>query len=200
MRRCTGEFACPFQQVEQLRHFVSRHAFDIEGLGREADRAVLREGLGEGAGRNLHAGEEAPRRSCCAEEGYGETSVRNLFAAIDGAARDCARAVHLRARHPPCRRDHCAGARARLRLVEATSTTPLKVAKGDEETRQDMDTLDQIGDHGGRGDRRVFQGEAQPRGGRPAGQARSRLSSREAEDRTRRSPARPWCSPARWKK
>ena len=51
---------------------------------READRAVLREGLGQGAGRHLHARRRATRRSISKEvEGYGETSVRNLYESIE---------------------------------------------------------------------------------------------------------------------
>ena len=71
VRRCTGEFACPFQRFEHLRHFVSRRAFDIEGLVREpADVFRL-------------ARNEAALDALRGRDGYGETSVRNLRAAIE---------------------------------------------------------------------------------------------------------------------
>ena len=61
--RCTGEFACPFQKIEHLKLFVLAPGLRHRGLGRKADRTVLRERMGEGAGRYLHASREAQARS-----------------------------------------------------------------------------------------------------------------------------------------
>jgi DNA ligase (NAD+) len=44
-QRCSGEFACPFQRLEHLKHFVSRKAFDIEGLGEQLVELLVEEGL-----------------------------------------------------------------------------------------------------------------------------------------------------------
>ncbi len=85
VRRCSGEFACPFQRIEHLRHFVSRRAMDIEGLGVKQIEEMFDLGwLKEPSdifNLKQHAGQLRER------EGYGEKSVANLLASIE-ARRD----------------------------------------------------------------------------------------------------------------
>ncbi|MEO0634531.1 MAG: NAD-dependent DNA ligase LigA, partial [Pseudomonadota bacterium] len=85
VRRCTGGLICPAQAVEKLKHFVSRSAFDIEGLGAKqveqfhtdgwiaepADIFTLRDRYGSGI-------QQLKNR-----QGWGDKSASNLFDAID---------------------------------------------------------------------------------------------------------------------
>ena len=84
VRRCTGGLVCPAQAIEKLRHFVSRAAFDIEGLGAKQVEA-------------FYADPELPIREPAdiftlsdrnegrlqAREGWGARSAENLFRAIE---------------------------------------------------------------------------------------------------------------------
>jgi len=81
VRRCTNSLECPAQRLEWLKHFVSRDAFDIEGLGaRQIDQFVS---LGW-VKRPADIFRLAARHSdLAALDGYGEVSVRNLLAAIE---------------------------------------------------------------------------------------------------------------------
>jgi len=84
VRRCTGEFACPFQRVEHLRHFVSRRAFDIEGLGEKQLQAFFDEGwITEPADIFKLAKDEEKLTALRERDGYGETSVANLIKGIN---------------------------------------------------------------------------------------------------------------------
>ena len=84
VRRCTGEFACPFQKLAHLRHFVSRRAFDIEGLGEKQLTAFVQRGwISEPADIFRLARDEEKLAELRATDGYGETSVKNLVAGIE---------------------------------------------------------------------------------------------------------------------
>ena len=87
VRRCTGGLVCAAQQVEQLKHFVSRAAFDIEGLGAKQIAAFHEEGLIETPAdiftlaERFNARAEGERLED--REGYGAVSAANLFASIE---------------------------------------------------------------------------------------------------------------------
>jgi DNA ligase (NAD+) len=89
VRRCTGGLICPAQSVERLRHFVSRDAFDIDGLGDKHVRAFFEEGLlGSPADLFTLAERDAKSETPLAQrEGWGETSAGKLFDAIEARRR-----------------------------------------------------------------------------------------------------------------
>jgi DNA ligase (NAD+) len=85
VRRCTGGLICPAQRVERLKHFVSRNAFDVEGLGEKHIKAFYDDGLIQSppdiftlAKRDQRASSKLAER-----EGWGETSANKLFEAIE---------------------------------------------------------------------------------------------------------------------
>ena len=83
--RCSGGLICPAQAVERLKHFASRLAMDIEGLGDKQIELFYREGMIKAPAdiftlreRDTHAPVKIAER-----DGFGATSAANLFAAID---------------------------------------------------------------------------------------------------------------------
>ena len=89
VRRCTGGLICPAQAVERLKHFCSRNALDIEGLGEKQIEAFYSEGLIKTPADIFTLAERDARSDTKLRdrEGYGELSVKNLFAAIEARRR-----------------------------------------------------------------------------------------------------------------
>ena len=117
VRRCGNALACPRQALASLRHFVSREALDIEGLGEKqirlfSDLGWVREPADLFRLREAHGGAEAAagRERIADLEGWGERSAENLLAAIDDR------------RRPPLARFLVA---LGIRLVGATSAARL---------------------------------------------------------------------------
>jgi len=144
--RCSGEFACPFQRIEHLKHFVSRRAFDIDGLGEKQIELFYERGWVKEPADIFTLEERNGKVKLEQEEGFGETSVRNLFGAI-AARREIPldRFIYaLGMRHVG---DTTALALARgYGTWAAFEEACLEIARGDEETKEEMDALDQIGD------------------------------------------------------
>ena len=85
VRRCTGTLICAAQAVEGLKHFTSRNAFDIEGLGEKLIELFFTKGLIRTPADifTLKARDGQAGPPLHEWEGFGETSARNLFNAIE---------------------------------------------------------------------------------------------------------------------
>ena len=145
--RCSGELACPHQRIEHLRHFVSRRAFDIEGLGeKQINLFYENRWIAEPADIfTLEARNEASIK-LQEHEGFGETSVRNLFEAIRAR-----RTISLERfifslgiRHvgETTARSLARGYGNYSNFREACR----RLAEANAEARQELDAMDQIGD------------------------------------------------------
>lgn len=92
VRRCTGGMSCPAQAMEKLKHFVSRAAFDIEGLGAKQIEMFFNDPVlpvREPADIFTLAARDAanPLQKLKNRDGFGERSAANLFRAIEDRRR-----------------------------------------------------------------------------------------------------------------
>ncbi|MFN4225528.1 MAG: NAD-dependent DNA ligase LigA [Hyphomonas sp.] len=89
-RRCTGGLICPAQAVERLKHFVSRKALDIDGLGARQIELFFDKGVVRAPQdifrlqRNIAAAGLPPLEEW---DGFGPASARKLYAAIEARRR-----------------------------------------------------------------------------------------------------------------
>lgn len=150
IRRCSGEFACPFQRKEHLKLFVSRRAFDIEGLGdKQIEYFYDDEDLPIRTPADIFTLEARDRANGLKRlknrDGYGEVSAQKLFDAIEARRTiSLERLIYaLGIRH--------VGETTSKTLARAYGTwaafeaAALAVAEGDVEAADEMDALDDIG-------------------------------------------------------
>ncbi|MCX7326158.1 MAG: NAD-dependent DNA ligase LigA [Hyphomicrobiales bacterium] len=150
VRRCTGEFACPYQRIEHLKHFCSRRAFDIEGLGDKQIAFFFEKGLIKEPGDifTLAARDAMPGNLQRIQnyEGFGEVSTRNLFAAIEAR-----RTIQLERLIFALGIRHIGETTAKMLARNygdwaSFDAAAMRVAAGDVEAAAEMDAIDQIGE------------------------------------------------------
>src|SRR5438067_6398319 len=144
--RCTGEFACPYQRKEHLKHFVSRRAFDIDGLGEKQIEFFYEQGWVREPADIFRLERRNSEIRLEEQEGYGATSVGNLFRSIESR-----REIPLERFLYALGIRHVGETTARL-LARAYGSWDAfkqaceKLVGGDADVREELDAIDQIGD------------------------------------------------------
>ena len=195
VRRCTGTLVCAAQAVEGLKHFVSRNAFDIEGLGEKLIELFFTEGLIRTPADifTLKARDGQGRPPLREWEGFGETSARNLFNAIDAR-----RSIALNRFLYALGVRHVGETNARRLARHFGDWETLRAAARAENAKEELSAVERRRAGGRRGGRRFLRRAAQRGGARRAHRARSRSSRWRRSPPAIRSPARPSSSPGRW--
>jgi len=149
-RRCSGEFACPFQRKEHLKHFVSRRAFDIEGLGDKQIEYFFDDESGLEIRTpadifTLAKRDESALTKLKNRDGYGEVSAQKLFDAIEER-----RTIPLERLIYALGIRHVGESTARTLARSygdwgAFEEASLKIAEGSEPAREEMDALEDVG-------------------------------------------------------
>ena len=150
VRRCTGGLTCPAQAVERLRHFVSRAAMDIDGLGEESIQELFDKGFLRGPADVFRLAKHrdkivVDKKRTKGLEGWGELRFGNLLNSIEA-----------RRKAPLPRLIYALGIRqvgeatARLLAKQYGSLSAWRkameaAAKGDAEALADLDNIEGIG-------------------------------------------------------
>ncbi len=136
--RCTGGLVCPAQRTERLKHFVSRGALDIEGLGEKTIAEFFALGWLESPADIFRL--KARREEIVGREGWKDKSVDNLLAAIEAKRQpDAARLLFgLGIRH-------VGAVTARDLLKRFVTLERLREVAEAEDTRAELLAIDGIG-------------------------------------------------------
>ena len=202
VRRCTGGLICPAQRVERLKHFVSRNAFDIEGLGEKHIKSFYDDGLIQSPQDifTLAERDTALAKRLEAREGWGETSAAiysppsRRAAPSSSTASSMRSAFRMSARSPGgCWRGPMAASRR--------SATPCSPPPATAPARPMPNST--ISKASGRPWPRPSPISSASRTMSRWWMsccARSGPSRSKPSTMPRRFPARPWCSPGRWRR
>jgi DNA ligase (NAD+) len=152
VRRCTGGLICPAQAKERLKHFVSRNAFDIEGLGEKQIELFYDEGrimrpadIFTLQARDARLPEDQRLEN---KKGFGAKSTENLFKAVGDRRRiSLDRFIYaLGIRHigETTARDLAKA----LKSIDALRTASLAAARGGKgsDAYEDLDNIEGIGE------------------------------------------------------